>query len=167
MVFGFAGKFFRIGCQNTWPAFEEQNAGLLGVDLAKLVVQRVARDFGQRACEFDAGGAASDDDKLKRRFVLGVVLGGLILIIVTIIVLALGQFEGQQNAAADFQGVFNRLQTGREQFPLRVTEVSMSGAGSDHQKVVIEDILLGNDLVLFQLEIDCFFKQYFNIAVAS
>jgi len=50
--------------------------------------------------------------------------------------LALGQFEGQQNAAADFESVFDGLQTGRQRLPFRVAKVSMGGAGGDDQEVV-------------------------------
>ncbi len=77
LVFGFAGKFFGIGRQNPGSAFDEQDAGLLRVDIAKLVVQCVVRDFSQSAGEFYAGGAASDDCKLQRRSALA---GGLIRI---------------------------------------------------------------------------------------
>ena len=82
-------------------------------------------------------------------------------------VLSLGKFEGEENAAADFERVFNRLQTGRQWFPLLVTKVRMSGSGGDDQKVVIEHLLFRDDFLLFQVEIDDFFKQHFNVGVAS
>ncbi len=91
------------------------------VDIAKLVVQCVVRDLSQSASEFDAGGAASDDHKLKRGSVLSA--RGFVL--------ALGEFEGQQNAAADFKRVFNRLQTRRQRLPFRMTEVGVGCAGGD------------------------------------
>src|SRR5450631_4616122 len=43
----------------------------------------------------------------------------------------------------------------------------MGRPGCDDQKVVLEDLLLRNDLPLFQLEIDHFFKQHFNVGVRS
>src|SRR4030081_1035357 len=101
LVFGFAGKFFGIGRENPGAAFDEQYAALSRVDVAKLVVQGVTRDFSERSCEFDAGGAASDNCKLQRRCALA--SESLIL------ALTLGQLEGQQNAAADFECGFNCL----------------------------------------------------------
>src|SRR5437016_4151809 len=70
LVFGFAGKFFGIGRQNPGSAFDEQDAGLLRVDVAKLAVHCVTRDLSQSASEFDSGGAASDDGELQRRSAL-------------------------------------------------------------------------------------------------
>src|ERR1700687_5455473 len=52
LVFGFAGKFFGIGWQNPGAAFDEQYATVPRVDIAKLAVQGVTRDFSQRSCEF-------------------------------------------------------------------------------------------------------------------
>ena len=83
------------------------------------------------------------------------------------LILAFGQLEGEQNAAADFECVFNRLQTGRERLPLFVTKVGVGGAGGNDQKVVIEHLLFRNDFLLFQVEIENFFKQHLNIGVAS
>src|SRR6202022_1408927 len=102
LVFGFAGKFFGIGGQNPGATFDEQYAALPRVDIAKLAVQGVARNFSQGAGEFDSGWSASDDCKLQRRSALAA----------ESLILAFGQLEGEQNAAADFECVFNRLQTG-------------------------------------------------------
>src|SRR6266446_3834368 len=157
LVLGFAGKFFGIGWENPGSAVDEQDAGLLRVDVAKLAVHCVTCDLSQSAGEFDAGGAASDDCKLQRRSALAA--SGFVL--------TLGKFEGEENAAADFERVFNRLQTGRQWFPLLVTKVRMSGSGGDDQKVVIEHLLLRHDFLLFHVEIEHFFKQHFNIGVAS
>ena len=123
-----------IGRQNPRATFDEQDAGLLRVNLAKLVVQGMARDFSQHACEFNTGRAASDDHKLKGRFALfGVSFFAQAL--------TLGEFEGQQNAAADLESVFNRLQTGRQRLPLLVAKVSVGRSRGDDQKVVIEHLL--------------------------
>ena len=75
-----------------------------------------------------------------------------------LVFLALGQFEGQQNTAADFQRVFNRLQTGRQRLPFFVTKISVGRPGGDDQIVVVEDLLLRYDPLLLQFEIDHFFK---------
>src|SRR5260370_131422 len=109
----------------------------------------------------DATGAIEGYTQLEGRSALAA--GGLILSLV----LALGQFEGQKNAAADFEGIFNRLQTGCQRLPFIVTKVGVGCPRGDDQKVKIEHLLLRNDFPLFQLEIDDFFKQHFNIGVAS
>ena len=50
--------------------------------------------------------------------------------------LPLGQFEGQQNAAADFERVLDGLESGRESFPLVVAEIGVAGAGGDDERIV-------------------------------
>src|SRR6266404_4421472 len=172
LVLGFAGKFFGIGWENPGSAFDEQDAGLLRVDVAKLAVHCVTCDLSQSAGEFDAGGAASDDCKLQRRSALA---GGLIRMIVLMIILmlvlmrllTLGQFEGQENATSDFERIFDRLETGGQRLPLFVTEVGVGCPGGDDQKVVIEHLLFRDDFLLFQVEIEDFFKQHLNVGVAS
>ena len=47
--------------QHPRPGFDQQHARVPRIDAAELVRQRVARDFGQRARQFDAGRAAADD----------------------------------------------------------------------------------------------------------
>jgi hypothetical protein len=63
-------------------------------------------DVGDGAGEFDAGGAAADDDEVEGW--VPAVLDHL----------ALGQFEGEQHAAADFRGVFDGFEAGSERRPL-------------------------------------------------
>src|ERR1019366_2223373 len=48
-----------------------------------------------------------------------------------------------------------------------VSKISMGRPGGDDQKVVVEDLLLRYDSSLFQIGIDHFFKQHFNIGVGS
>ncbi len=87
--------------------------------------QGVAADFGQGSGEFDSGGSAADDHKIKR-FAGDPPADGL----------AFGQFEGQQNAAADFERVFDGLEAGSESFPFVVAEIGVAGAGGDDQGIV-------------------------------
>ena len=145
-------KFFGISRQNARAAFDQQDAALLRVDIAELVGHGVARDFGQSSGKFDAGGAASDDDKLQGD-PLGRRYGALAARL-----LPLGQFESQQHTAADFERVFNRLQTGRKRLPFLVAKVGVGGPGGDDQIVEIERLLLRDDFLLLQIEIDHFFK---------
>ena len=46
--------------------------------------------------------------------------------------------ESRQNAIADFQGVFHRLQTRRKFFPLRMRQIRVGGAGGNDQIVVAD-----------------------------
>jgi hypothetical protein len=68
---------------------------------------------------------------------------------------------------ADFECVFYRLQTGCQKLPFLVAEVGVGCPGGYYQKVVIEYLLLRDDFLLFQVEIDNFFKHHFNVGMAS
>ena len=136
-------------------ALDEQDASLFGPDGSELVFQGVAGDFRQRPCQFNAGGATSDDHEVERH--LSLPTGGT----------PLRQFESQQDAAADLEGVFDGLQARGEGLPLRVTEVSVSRAGGEYEIVVVQGLVLRDDLFLLQVEIEHFFKQHFNIGRGS
>ena len=64
-------------------------------------------DIADGAGKFDTGGAAADDDEVERRMPA------------MLLHLALGQFEGEQDAAADLDGVFDALQAGSITAPIR------------------------------------------------
>ena len=89
----------------------------------------MARDFGQGSGEFNPGRTASDDHKLQRRSVP------------FLRTLSLRQFKGQQDAAADLQRVFDRLQARRQRLPFVVTEIGVGGARGDDQKVIVQYLL--------------------------
>ncbi len=124
--FGFGGKVFRIGGEDARRAFEQQHAGLGGVDVAEVVAHVELGDVADGAGQLDAGGPAADDDEIERR--VPAVLDHL----------ALGQLKGQQHPAANLGGVFDGLEAGRERSPLVVAEVGVGGAGGQHQVVVGE-----------------------------
>src|SRR5208337_905240 len=48
-----------------------------------------------------------------------------------------------------------------------VAKVGMGRAGSEDQIVVGEFLILRNQLLLFQIEIEHFFKQHFNVGVSA
>ena len=48
-----------------------------------------------------------------------------------------------------------------------MTEVGVGCPGGDDQKVVFECLLLRDEFLLFQVKTDYFFKQHFNVGVAS
>src|SRR5271168_2279071 len=86
--------------------------------------QSVMADFSQRSCKFHAGGSTAYYNKVKWG---GDCSRGH---------LAFGQFKGQQHAAANFEGILNRLEAGGERFPVLVTEVGVTGSGRDDQIIV-------------------------------
>src|SRR6202034_4334398 len=87
LLFGLAGEFFGIGGQNARAALNEQYAALTRIDIAKLVIQSVARNLRQSSRQFDARRTTSDDYELQPRDAVGA--DGL----------SFGQFESQQDAA--------------------------------------------------------------------
>ena len=122
-----AREVFGIGRKNARSTFNQQNVRARRIDGAKFVGQGVAADFGQSAGQFDSRRAAADNHEVEwRRAFAG---GGL----------ALGQFEGEQHAAADFQRIFNRLESGSKGLPLVVSEVGVGGA-CGHDQVVVGEV---------------------------
>ena len=96
----------------------------MGVDVAEVGRQRVLRQFGDGAGEFDAGRTGADDDEgQKRRAPLRIAL-------------ALGALEGHQNAPPQRGGVLQRLQARRERLPFVMAEIGVPRAGGEHQRVV-------------------------------
>ena len=79
----------------------------------------------------------------------------------------LGQFEGEQDAATDLQGVLDGLQAGSQGFPLRVTKVSVRSPGRDNEIVKRKYRLIGNDATRFQIELPDLLKQHFSIGMRS
>src|ERR1700730_12933173 len=112
-----AREIFRIGRKNMRSGFDEMNAGATWIDGAEIVGESVAADFGESSSEFDSGGSAADDHEVQR---LTAFAGGGA---------AFGEFKGKQDAAADFEGVFDSFEAGRERLPFIMSEVSMAGAG--------------------------------------
>ena len=94
--------------------------------MAEIFRQRVTRDFGDRARHFHAGRSASNDDERHRCFTRSFVRNFF------------GVFERHQNAAPNFNRVFQALQTGGESFPFRVSKIGMPRAGRENEIIVIE-----------------------------
>ena len=84
------------------------------------------RDVGDGAGKFDAGWAAADDDEVQRGMSS------------RLHHLPLGEFEGQQHAAANLGGIFDGLKAGRKLGPLVSAEVGVRGAGGENEIVVLK-----------------------------
>ncbi len=122
----FGGEIRRIGGQHPRAAIEQHHAALGGIDVPEVVTHVELRNVADGAGEFDARGAAADDDEIQRR--MPTLLHHL----------PLGQLEGKQNPAANLDRVFNGLEAGRERLPLVVAEIGVRGAGREHEVVVVE-----------------------------
>ena len=94
--------------------------------MAEVVAHVELGDVADGAGQLDAGGPAADDDEVERR--VPAVLDHL----------PLGQLEGQQDAAANLDGVFDGFEAGSERRPLVVAEVGVGGAGGEDEVVVRE-----------------------------
>ncbi len=108
------GKVFGIGGQYSRAPFNQQDVRSCGVDGAELMREGVTADFGESSGEFDSGGPGADDDEIQLCFRLSP--RGL----------PLGQFEGEQDAATNFERIFDGLEAGSRRFPIIVSEVSMA-----------------------------------------
>ncbi len=154
--FGFGGEIRRIRGQHARAAIEQEHAAFGGVDVAKVVAHVELRDVADGAGELDAGGAAADDDEVERR------------VPALLEHLPLGQFEGQQHAAANFDGVFDGLEAGRERLPLIVAEVGVRGAGGENEVVVVEARAAGQrDLPRGGVDADDFVHQHLGVALVA
>ena len=104
----------------------QHDARLRRLHVAKVLVQDLGGEIGDRARQLDAGRAAPDDDEGEQStFLLGIVG-------------ALGRFQRRQHAPPDLECVVEILETGRDRDPVVVAEIAGLGAGGDDQIVVPE-----------------------------
>src|SRR5689334_5031982 len=122
-----AGQIFWKGGEYSRATLEQNDLRALRIDRPEFVGQHLAGDLSQSSGKLDAGGASADDDEVDLSLSL------------TTRSSTLGQFKSQQDPAADFQSVFDSLETGGVGFPFVVPEVSMAGAGG-HDQIVIRDV---------------------------
>ena len=118
--FGLGGESWRVGGENAWRAFEQQHAGFGGVDVAEVVAHIELGNVGDGSGQLDAGGPTADDDEIERR--VPAVFDHL----------ALGQFKGQQDTAANLSGVFDGLEARRKRSPVVAAKVGVGGSGGEH-----------------------------------
>lgn len=119
-------------------------------------LRSVARDLGQGAGQFDAGGTTADDGETQPRRLLRRVRFGL------------GAFERQQQLAAQRDGIVQRLQAGRIIGPLIVAEVGVGGAGGQQQAVVVQRAAIGHaDLPRPLVDGHHFAEADFHIALVA
>lgn len=96
------------------------------IERAKLALERVTRNFGQRPGQFDASRAGTDDDERQPGRALNLIID------------ALGRFECKKDSAPDLERIVERLEPRRDPGPRVVAEVGVRDTGRDHQVVVIQ-----------------------------
>jgi hypothetical protein len=119
------------GRQDPRAGLEQIDPGLGRVDGVEVLGEAMAGDLGERPGELDAGRAATDDHEGELAVALGLVSAPL------------GRLEGEQDPAADHQGVLEALEAGGDRLPLVVAEVGMADARREDQ-VVVGDRLAGD-----------------------
>ena len=127
LFFGTAGQVFRISGQYARTAFEKDDAGAFGIDGVKLIGQNAARNLSQGAGQLDPGRATAHNHEIELHLARA---AGRV---------TFGQLKRQQDAAADFNGVFNGLETRRQGLPFVVAEIGVAGAGG-HDQIVVGDL---------------------------
>jgi hypothetical protein len=114
--------------QHARAGLDQAHARGRWVDVAELALERVPRNLGERAGQLDAGRAATDDREMQPRVASrGIALGLCVL-------------EREQQAPAQQQCVVERLQARCVRGPLVVSEVGVSCAGREQQRVVVDRV---------------------------
>ena len=114
----------RVAGQHARAGLDQDHPRALGVDVAEVRRQRVARQFGDGAGELDAGRPGADDREGQQR--RPAVRVGL----------EFGALEGEQDPAADHGRVLEGLQAGRERFPFVMAEIGVARARAEDERVV-------------------------------
>ena len=125
-----------------------------GVDIAKIVAQRVIGNFAERAGKLHARRSAADDHERHP---------GAELLRVG---LALGRFERQKNLAAHVRGIVHVFQAGRKFLPIVVAKILVAGAGGHDQRVIINRAVAEHHAVVLRVDADNLRKQHLGVFLA-
>ena len=118
------GQVFRKTGKDALLALHQNHARTGRIDVPEILLERVARDLGNRSRHFHAGRTATDDDEGHRGR-----LGGFVRDFFRV-------FEGQQKTPADFHRVLEALQARREFLPFVMSEIGMPRAGREDEIIV-------------------------------
>jgi len=110
--------------QHARPRLDQYHPRIRRPDAAEIVAQGDAGQLDDRPCQLHARRARADDDEGEQR---PAPLG---------IGFELGLFERRQQPAPHGGGILQRLQAGREGFPVVMAEIGMLRAGGDDQPVI-------------------------------
>ena len=149
-------QIWRVGGEDIWRAFENQHLRHRRVDVAEVLRHIKLRDVADGAGEFDASGAAANDDEVERR--MRAALHHL----------AFGKLEGKQNTATDLGRIFDRLQARSKLGPVVLAEVGVRRTSGDDEVVVLQlDARLEVNALLRKIEADSFVHQDINVGMVA
>jgi hypothetical protein len=120
---GLGGELVGEGGQGPRRCFDQENAGLAGIDDAEIGGEGFPGQLGHGADHLDPGGAGADHGKGQQA------MAGLL------VRRHLRLLEGEQDAPADVDGVLDLLQARRDRLPFIMTEIGVAGAGCDDEAV--------------------------------
>ena len=147
-VLGVSGKDARAG-------LDEDNAGVLGVNVAEIVGERVLGELADGTGHFDAGRTAADDHECH----VGEAAVGVLDF--------LGFLKGSEDAAANLKGVVEAFKSGGEGFPFGVAKIRMSGTCGQNEMVVSEVALRTGEFTLLDVDPDDFGHFANDVALAA
>jgi hypothetical protein len=155
-LLGFRGKIFRIGAEDAWSTFQQDDASFFGTNAAEIVTQSFLGNFGECAGEFEPSGAGTHDNEREPGARFGF-SGG-----------AFGAFERVEQLVADGGGFFDGLQAGSHVAPLVVAVIRSLRAGGNQKRVVREDRAVAQDNVLGnRIEVHGFAEQDFGVFLTA
>src|SRR5699024_1996408 len=128
--------------KNLRATVDEDDAGVVGVDLAELLGESAVRHLSQLTSQLHTGRAGTDDHEVQQAAAL-LRIGG-----------DLGALEGAGDAGTDLQGIVDGLHARRELSEVVVTEVGLCGARSQDQGVVVDDGFLAAQIRGHALAVD-------------
>ena len=141
-------RSFGYGRKDPIERLDQDDPGVGRVDRAEVAPQGVFRDLAERAGELDPGRAAADDDE---RHPLGPA---------DRIGFTLGRLEGDEDPPSDLRRVVDRFQARRIAGPLVVSEIRVTDAGRNDERVVADRAPVGHaDLASNRIERDCLAKE--------
>jgi len=124
--------------------------------VAEVVAHIELGNVGDCPGQLDAGGSAADDHEIERR--VPAVLDHL----------ALGQFEGEQDTAANLGGVLDGFKSRRKRSPVIAAEVGVGSSGGQHQVVVRELCAAGQgDLPRIRVDAGDLIHQHLGVLLAA
>ena len=137
-------------------AFNQQHARPGRIDVPEIALHVAARDVADGPRQFHPGRTAADNDEVQR--MMRALLQHL----------PLRQFESQQNAAANLDGVLDGFQPRRQRLPVIVSEVGVGRARRKHQ-VVVGHLRAAAEThpPAFEIETHRLVHQHFRVAAAA
>ncbi len=140
-------KILRQVRQDARPALHQNDIRLGWINMAEVVPQNMARQFGKGPRQLHPGGPATNDDDRHQPDVLRIGLRVFRL------------FKRQQHPAANAHGITQRLEAGRELLPFRVAEIIGPTAQRHHQVIVCQRLGTQNHLAFCQVHIRHFIQE--------